>query len=172
MPHIATACHVGSTRSHDVQLGPGKAAEQHPYDPTLELRSSHRQRTPQQLRRVQLQSDDVGRLGLKVRVVGGDIAFESVRPQSMLSPHARDHHVGDIQLRTQFSRTRMRGSIIGFALHAPLQDACFQNWRQHRRHLPGVTTKQSRQAFLHKPLAHRSMKLSLQSSLLRITAHV
>jgi hypothetical protein len=47
----------------------------------------------------------------------------------------------------------MRRSITGFALNTPLQDACFHNWRQLRRHLPGATTKQSRQAFLRKPLA-------------------
>ena len=69
------------------------------------------------LRRVQVQSDDVGRLGFKIRIVRGDIAFEAVRSERMLSPHTRDHHVGHIQLRTQFSGAPTRRSITGFALH-------------------------------------------------------
>ena len=47
----------------------------------------------------------------------------------------------------------MRRSITGFALHSPLQDACFQKRRQSCRWLPSLTTKQSRQPFLHKSLA-------------------
>ena len=105
------------------------------------------------LRRVQIQSDDVSGLGFKIRIVGGKIAFASMWPQSMLSPHTRDHRVRNMQLRSQFSGTPMRRSIAGFALDTPLQDACFHNGGQRSRSLPGMTTKQSRQAFLHKPLA-------------------
>ena len=42
------------------------------------------------LRRMQIQRNDVGGLLLEVGIIRGDIAFESVRSQSMLSLHTRD----------------------------------------------------------------------------------
>src|ERR1700722_19877390 len=105
------------------------------------------------LRRAQIQSDNVSSLGFKVRVIGRQIALASMRSQSMLSPHTRDHHVRDMQLRSQFSSAPMRRSITGFALDTPLQDACFHDGCQRCRRLPGATTKQPRQTFLREPLA-------------------
>src|SRR4051812_18768314 len=51
--------------------------------------------------RVQVQPDHLGRLDLEVRVIGGQIAFHSVRLDAMLGPDATDCHVRDV---AQFAR--------------------------------------------------------------------
>ena len=47
------------------------------------------------LRRVQVQPDHVGRLGLEVRVVGGQVALQPMRLEAVLGPDARHRHVRD-----------------------------------------------------------------------------
>src|SRR5512133_3668004 len=44
-------------------------------------------------RRVQIQPNDVGRLGFKLRIIGGHVALHSMRLQPMLSPYPSDRHV-------------------------------------------------------------------------------
>ena len=105
------------------------------------------------LRRMQIQTDDIGRLGFKIRIVGSHVAFEPMRSQSMLSPHAGNHHVRDVQLGPQFARAPVRRPITGLTLHAPLQDARLQSRRQRGSSLPSMTTEEPCQSLLHKTLA-------------------
>ena len=124
------------------------------------------------LRRVQIQSDDVSSLGFKIRVVGSQIALASMRSQSMFSPHTRNHHVGDMQLRSQFRvlqcvdpslglrlilHSRMRASTMGVSVVA----AC----PARRLNNPAKRSRANR-------LLQRSIKLSGQSSFSRIAAQV
>ena len=47
------------------------------------------------LRRMQIQADHIGRLGLEVRIVGGQVALKPMRLEGVLGPDARHGHVGD-----------------------------------------------------------------------------
>lgn len=54
------------------------------------------------LRRVQIQADDLRRVGLEVRVIGRDVAFQPMRLQAAFRPDAGDRHVRDAAV--QFGR--------------------------------------------------------------------
>ena len=103
--------------------------------------------------RVQIQADDLGRLGLEVRIVRGHVAFEPMRSQRVLAPDARHHHVRDLELCRQLSRAPVSRPVERLALDAPLQDARLQRRRQGRGQLPGVPAEQAGQALGHEALA-------------------
>src|SRR6202171_227494 len=75
------------------------------------------------LRRMQIQPNDFGSFGLKVRIVRGYIALKPMRSQRMLAPHSRHHHVTDVQLSSEFARTPVRRAIVGFrfTLHSRMR---------------------------------------------------
>ena len=105
------------------------------------------------LRRMQIQTNDIGGFGLKVWIIRGHVAFQPMWPQGMLAPHPRHHHVTETQAGGEFARAPMGRAITGLALHAPLQNARLQRRRELARQLPGVAAKQPGQAFRHKALA-------------------
>src|SRR5262249_13389952 len=72
---------------------------------------------------VQIQPNDVRRLGLEVRVVGGHVAVEPLRLQTVLGPDPRYHHVADSKLGPELACAPLSRAVWGFALERPLQDA-------------------------------------------------
>ena len=60
-------------------------------------------------RRVQIQADNVRRLGLEFRVVGGNISLEPMRLQVVFGPEASHRHVR--YAATQFGRQLARGPV-------------------------------------------------------------
>ena len=85
------------------------------------------------LRRMQIQPNDFGSFGLRVRIVRGYIALKPMRSQRMLAPYPRHHHVTDVQLGSEFARSPVRRAIAGFPLYAPLQNARLQRRRERGR---------------------------------------
>jgi hypothetical protein len=104
------------------------------------------------LRRMQIQTDNLCGFGFKVRVVRRHVAFEPVRAQRMLAPDARHHHMGNLQLLTEFAGAPMGRSVARFALRAPLKDPRLECRRQSGGQLAGVTAEKPRQSFLRKSL--------------------
>jgi len=45
-------------------------------------------------RRLQIKTNDVGSLSLKLRIIAGHMVAQTVRLQAMVSPNASNHHVG------------------------------------------------------------------------------
>jgi hypothetical protein len=104
------------------------------------------------LRRMQIQTDDVCRFGLEVRIVGGHVALDPMGLQSMFAPDSRDHHVRDVQRLGKLARAPLGGPVCGFTLHGPLQDPRLQRGGQGGCGLTGVTTEQTREALSDKAL--------------------
>src|SRR3977135_2268975 len=82
------------------------------------------------LRRMQIQPDDIGSFGLKVRIVRGPVALNTVRSQHMRWPPPRPHHVADAQVGSELARTPVGRAVARFALYAPLQNARLQRRRE------------------------------------------
>ena len=79
------------------------------------------------LRRMQRQADHIGRLGLEVRIVGGQVPFQPMGPQGVLGPDARHRHVGEApQRRRQLARGPRRRSVAREVVRRPGQDVCLE----------------------------------------------
>jgi len=52
-------------------------------------------------RRVEIKPDNIGRLGLKVRIAGRHVMLQTMRLQPMFGRYLGEHHVRDPQLLTQ-----------------------------------------------------------------------
>src|SRR5271167_236414 len=63
------------------------------------------------LRRMQIQTNDIGGFGLKVWIIRGHVAFQPMWPQSMLAPHPRHHHVTETQSGGEFARAPVGRAI-------------------------------------------------------------
>src|SRR5262249_19783202 len=69
--------------------------------------------------RIEVKPNNISRLRLKVRIVGGHVMRQTLRLQRMLSPHPGNHHVRDSQLFAQLARTPVGGAVGGQALLRP-----------------------------------------------------
>jgi len=80
------------------------------------------------LRWIEVQPDDVGGLGLEVRIVGSDVALESMRPEAVLGPDARHRHVRDAatEFGSQLTRRPLRRAIGRLVFRSPRQHARLQ----------------------------------------------
>src|ERR1700759_4443959 len=67
------------------------------------------------LRRVQIQSDNVGGLRLEVRIIACHIPLQPMRLQPSFFPDAMDGILADAQLRGQLAATPLRGTIPGLS---------------------------------------------------------
>jgi hypothetical protein len=85
-------------------------------------------------RRVQIQPDDVGRVGLKVRIVRRHVALDPMRFESVLAPDSSHHHVADGQVSAEFACAPVRRPIARRTARR-LQDPRFEFRREHRGHL-------------------------------------
>ena len=105
------------------------------------------------LRRMQIEGEDIGGLGLEVGIIGSHVPIEPMRLETVLAPHARDHHVRDRKPLPQLARAPVRRAVGGLALDGPLEDASLQLRSQDTGYLPGVSREQTRQALRPEPLA-------------------
>ena len=104
-------------------------------------------------RRVQIQSNDVGGLLLKVRVISRHVAIEPLRLEAVLGPHPRHHHMTDLELRSQPARAPLSGPVGRGTLARPLQNARLQRRSQRAGLLPSVSAEQPCQPLFPKSLA-------------------
>jgi hypothetical protein len=77
-------------------------------------------------RRIQVEPNHVGRLGLEVGVVGDHVPLEPVRPHVVLSPDALHRHEGQPELGGELPAALVRRAILGLALEGVGQHARFQ----------------------------------------------
>ena len=106
----------GRQRQHWIQPVQG-------LDGGLFVHAKHRR----MLRRFDVQSDNIGRLSLKVGVVGGHVAFDPMRLKPGALPHPRHHHVANAQVAGQLAAAPVAGAI-GRRSAGP-----FQNFSLQRR---------------------------------------
>ncbi len=102
-------------------------------------------------RRVQIKTDDISRLLLKVRIVRGHVALDAMGLQAVLAPNPRDHHVADAKALGQLARRPVRR--VARCMARALQDPRFQLRREHRGHLAYMPAIESRDALLGESLA-------------------
>ena len=85
-------------------------------------------------RRLEIEPNNVGRLGLEGRIVADHVMTPPERLQTGLGPHPSDPHVTDAQLGGELAGTPMRGTVGGPVMQAPINDPGFQplGARSHR----------------------------------------
>ena len=106
------------------------------------------------LRRVQIQADHIGRRGLNVRVVGGQVAFQAMRPEGVLGQDTRHRHVREApQLCRSRARRPVRGPLSRRALGGPRQHFGLDPIRHFVARAPSITGEQPRQSICGKALA-------------------
>lgn len=76
--------------------------------------------------RVEVETDDIGRLGLEVRIVAGHIAPEAMGLKTSLAPDLRDMRLGGSQFSGQTAGAPLGGFPAGFAVQSPVDDPCFE----------------------------------------------
>lgn len=102
-------------------------------------------------RRVQIQANDVSRLLLEVRVVGGHVALDAVRLEPMFAPHPCHHHVADAQTGCQLAGRPMRGAARGVS--CDLQNPRLQLRGEHGVDLADMPAVEPGDALLGESLA-------------------
>lgn len=123
-------------------------------DVTLLVQAEHRS----MLRRIEIETNDVGGLLLEIGIVGSHVALDPMRLESRSLPDLRHRHVGDAELGCQLARRPVRRSI-GRRLAGQRQDASLHLRRDHPRGAPQVSRVQPRQSV--------SLKARLPSSHVR-----
>jgi hypothetical protein len=77
-------------------------------------------------RRLKVETDNGGRLGLEIRVIAGHVVTPPGRLQTNLGPDAGHSHVAEAQCGGKFARTPMRGAVGRLARQGPINNAGFQ----------------------------------------------
>ena len=117
---------TGSCRSRGVRHGRARAARQGRAGPRLEWRSFIDRENSRVHWRVEVETDDIGRLGLEVRIVAGHIGPEAMGLKTSLAPDLRDMRLGGSQFSGQTAGAPLGGSPAGFAVQSPVDDPCFE----------------------------------------------
>lgn len=124
-------------------------------------------------RRIEVQADDIGSLGLEVRIVGHHVAFEPMRLQVVAPPDALNVHEGDVQFSGQLAAAPVRRAVLRQAFQRVIEHARFQarqsaSWRSSR-----MATIQARQSLLRKPRLPRrnETRVAFQLAHDRVTRH-
>ena len=103
------------------------------------------------LRWVQIEAEDVGGLALELRIVAGQVAFQSVRLQAGFLPNPMYGVFADTQGGGQFAATPVRGPVAGFFSRGG-QDAGTQSGSPNLGFLAGMIRVQSFQSVLPEAL--------------------
>ena len=77
-------------------------------------------------RRLQVETDDCGRLLLKLRVIADHVVATPVRLQPCLSPHPGHTHMVNAERGPQLAAAPMGGTIGGLAVQSPIDDPSFE----------------------------------------------
>src|SRR5690348_10515812 len=89
------------------------------------------------LRRMQVESDDIGGFPFELRVVTCHVAFQSMRLQTRLMPDALHGVFADAKLSREFAARPVGGPIFRLA-SGRIQNLGLQRGRNHRRLLAWV----------------------------------
>jgi hypothetical protein len=106
---------------------------------------------------VEVETDDIGRLGLEVRIVAGHISSEAMGLKTGLAPDLRDVRLGRSQLSGQSAGAPLGGSPAGFAVQSKVDDPCFELLAARRgltASMPAVESSQSILAETVPPQTH------------------
>jgi hypothetical protein len=103
--------------------------------------------------RIDIQGNDVGRFALKLWIIGGHVALDTMRLEASTRPHPRHHHMADPQLRGQFAAAPVGRTVAGPAPR-PLQNPGLQ--------AGGTFVDRAAQMARIKPCQPLSQKPSLQ----------
>jgi hypothetical protein len=101
---------------------------------------------------IQVQTDDIGRLGLELRVVGGHVALQAMGLEAVLGPHPRHRHVVGFEHPRKLACAPVRRTV-GRGLSSALQDARLQGRTQRSGFAAPVSAEQPGQALRLEALA-------------------
>ena len=104
-------------------------------------------------RRLEIEADNVGRLGFEGRIVAGHVMTPPGRLQTGLGPHASNPHVTDTQSGGELTRTPMRGTVGGLVMQGPINDPGFQPFGARSHRLAQMASPETGDAFLQKALS-------------------
>jgi len=76
-------------------------------------------------RRLEIEADNVGRLGFEGRIIAGHVMTPPGRLQTGLGPYPSHPHVTDAQLGGELARTPMSGTVGGLVMQGPINDPGF-----------------------------------------------
>jgi hypothetical protein len=113
-------------------------------------------------RRLEIEADNVGRLGLEGRIVADQVMTPPGRLQTGLGPDASHPHVTDAQLGGELARTPMPGTLGGLVMQGPIDDPGFQPFGARSRRLAQMASPETGDAFLQKRSRHSLTVLTLQ----------
>lgn len=100
-------------------------------------------------RRMQIETDNVCRLGFKIGVIADHVVAKTMRLKPVAAPHSCPRHVAGPQLLGQAPAAPLSGAIIG-SPSCPLQDTCFQFGGVFADGPPLMAAHQSRDAAFQK----------------------
>jgi len=109
-------------------------------------------------RRLQVETDDCGRLLLKLRVIADHVVATPVRLQPCLSPHPGHTHMVNAERGPQLAAAPMGGTIGGLAVQSPIDDPSFEFLDAFTGGTSTVPTPESGQTLFFKavpPHSHR-----------------
>ena len=109
------------------------------------------------LRGVQIETDDIGRLRLEVRIVGGHIAVQPMWLEPMLGPDPGHPHMAYPELDAQLAAAPVSRPVGGRPSRG-LQDAGFRLRGLRPRCLPPMPTVQPGQSLVGKALPPQGHK--------------
>jgi hypothetical protein len=107
--------------------------------------------------RVEVETNDIGRLGLKIGIVAGQVPPETMGLKTSLAPDLRDVRLGRSQLSGQSAGTPVGGSSARFAVQSPVDNPCFELLAARgglTAAMPAVESSQSILAETLPPQAH------------------
>ena len=104
-------------------------------------------------RRLQVETDNLGRLGLEIRVIAGHVVTPPRRLQTCLAPDPGHSHVTEAQGGGKFARTPMGGAISRFAMQGPIKNAGFQPFRARSHSLARMSSKETRKTSFKKTVS-------------------
>lgn len=116
------------------------------------------------LRRVQVETDHIGRLPLEVGIGGGQIPVQAVRLEPVLGPDARHPHMADAEVSRELAGAPV-GRAIGRRLPCGLQNTGFHARSLARRGLPAMATVQPGQPLVDKALPPQGHHTATASNL-------
>ena len=103
------------------------------------------------LRRVQVETEDVGGFAFEIGIVAGHIAFQTMRLQTRFLPNAMHGVFADAQRGGQLAATPVGGSVAGLSPRGG-QNAGAQSRSQHSGLLAGMIGVQSLESVLPEAL--------------------
>ena len=104
-------------------------------------------------RRLQVETDNVGGLGLEIRVIAGHVMTASGRLQASLGPDPGHSHMATAEGSGKLARTPMGGAIGRFAMQGPINNAGFQPFSARSYSLARIASKETRKTSFKKTVS-------------------